>query len=412
MKASAFAMTRRAAVLAGILLVLVLVWAVFYRQIHGSLAVRLLLNSACPSEEAFFDLAKQTDDPAEFLDRCWATGKIPHRQLVAAFLSANALANAPWFGRAEPLVLAGAVDADESVRELALAILSARRSSRLLECAQAQLKDVDPMLRLLGLEYVRRADPQRAVPIVIPLLEDPDMRVVAEAEVALMRWSGEDYGVRARLAVPAQEGANSGIVDPANAEAIRRGVERRKEWWQVHAREYPPGVAIGSPNRLAGDFDRATPDFALKNISGRKVRLSDFRGKVVLLNFWATWCSACLKEIPDLIALQTNEGNKIAIIGVAMDGVPDEDGEHAEGDSGKKDVEKVQVRVARAVKARGINYPVLLDPHGSAGRQFNGGELPTTVILDAGGHVRRRFIGERSLKVFEAMVAEAQSRQN
>jgi hypothetical protein len=63
--------------------------------------------------------------------------------------------------------------------------------------------------------------------------------------------------------------------------------------------------------------------------------------------------------------------------------------------------------VARAVQARGINYPVLLDPDNEVGGRFNGGELPTTVILDASGRVRRRFIGERSLKVFKAMLAEA-----
>jgi len=59
------------------------------------------------------------------------------------------------------------------------------------------------------------------------------------------------------------------------------------------------------------------------------------------------------------------------------------------------------------VKARGINYPVLVDPEGAVGRRFNGGELPTTVIIDAQGRLRRRFIGERSLDVFEAMIAQA-----
>jgi hypothetical protein len=57
------------------------------------------------------------------------------------------------------------------------------------------------------------------------------------------------------------------------------------------------------------------------------------------------------------------------------------------------------------VKALGINYPVLLDPEAAVGRRFNGGQLPTTAIIDAQGRLRRRFIGERSLKVFEAMIA-------
>jgi hypothetical protein len=67
----------------------------------------------------------------------------------------------------------------------------------------------------------------------------------------------------------------------------------------------------------------------------------------------------------------------------------------------------VREKVARVAQARGINYPVLLDPKNEAGGRYQGGELPTTVIVDAAGHVRRRFIGPRSLAVFEALLAEA-----
>ena len=409
MKSTPFAVTRRATVLAAVLLALLLIWVLFHGQIHRGLAVRMLLNSRSPREETMFDLAKQSNDPVAFLKRCWATGRIPHRRLVAAFLNANALANPPWFPRAEPLVLAGTVDADESVRELALAILAARRSPELLECARAQLSDIDPMLRLLGLDYLRKVDPPRAVPMVIPLLDDPDLRVVAEAEVCLARWSKQDYGVRARLAIPVPDAEHGAVVDPANVEVIRRGVERRKQWWQAHAREYPVATPPNSVDTHGADSGRSyAPDFQLLDLTGRKVRLSDLRGKVVLLNFWATWCSACLAEIPDLVALQNKLGSQIAIVGIALDGVPDEEGEQEEGDSGKagQSLKQIKAIVARAVKARRINYPVLLDPRGSAGGQFDGGELPTTVLLDTKGQVRRRFIGERNLKVFEAMVAE------
>jgi len=141
--------------------------------------------------------------------------------------------------------------------------------------------------------------------------------------------------------------------------------------------------------------------------------LNQFRGKVVLLNFWATWCTACLAEIPDLIALQNKLGDQVAIVGVALDGVPDEHG-HVPGEeeSGTTDhrehsMESARAKVVRAVKALGINYTVLCDPKSSLGAQFNGGELPTTVLIDPQGCVRRRFIGERNLTVFQAMVNEA-----
>lgn len=61
----------------------------------------------------------------------------------------------------------------------------------------------------------------------------------------------------------------------------------------------------------------------------------------------------------------------------------------------------------RLAHARGINYPVLLDPEAIVGRRFNGGELPTTIIIDRNGYVRRRFIGERTVTVFRAMLTEA-----
>jgi hypothetical protein len=69
----------------------------------------------------------------------------------------------------------------------------------------------------------------------------------------------------------------------------------------------------------------------------------------------------------------------------------------------KRDHEKV----AHTAKARHINYPVFLDKHNEVGGRYNGGELPTTVIVDAQGNVRRRFIGARNPSVFEAMIAEA-----
>jgi hypothetical protein len=121
-----------------------------------------------------------------------------------------------------------------------------------------------------------------------------------------------------------------------------------------------------------------------------------------------------LAEIPDLIALQEKAGSQIVILGVALDGVPDE---HDDAPGFEHNVKAqregtlasaVRVKVERAAEKLRINYPVLLDPKNSIGGQYNGGELPTTVILDGDGRVRRRFIGERDLTVFQAMIAEAE----
>jgi hypothetical protein len=93
--------------------------------------------------------------------------------------------------------------------------------------------------------------------------------------------------------------------------------------------------------------------------------------------------------------------------------VPDEEGDipgeeaNEKSHKGKPSLSAVRAKVERAVRARHINYPVLLDPRNSVGGQYNGGELPTTIILDSTGRVRRRFIGERDLSVFQAMLTEA-----
>ena len=403
----------RTAILAGILLVLGLAWLCFHRQLSGLLAAHLLLSSNNPRDEFFEEVSRQSADPVDFLNRSWATGKITHRQLVSAFLRSSAVTNAEWFARAEPLVLAGTADADMSVRESALAVLETRRSPRLFEKARAQLGDIDPMLRLLGLDYLRKTDPQLAVPAVVTMLDDPDLRVVAHAEVALMRWSGADFGVRMHMAVPAQGGGDPAGIDRANAEAIRRGAEQRKQWWQTHAQDYQARPVVPATDDSLPPKWWTVPDFRLQNLSGGTVRLSDLRGKVVLLNFWASWCPACLAEIPELISLQNKLGDQIAIVGIALDGVPDEEGDVPGDERGRQpgagalSLKAIRETVGRAVKRHSINYTVLLDPGNSTGSLFNGGELPTTVILDKAGRVRRRFIGERSLKVFEAMVAEA-----
>jgi hypothetical protein len=106
-------------------------------------------------------------------------------------------------------------------------------------------------------------------------------------------------------------------------------------------------------------------------------------------------------------------GERIADIGVALDGLPDEhqhnpnDKHGADEHSVGKSLSEIRKKVLRAIQTRNISYPVVLDPTGEVGGRFNGGELPTTVIIDANGQMRRRFLGERSLAVFESMVNEA-----
>jgi thiol-disulfide isomerase/thioredoxin len=147
----------------------------------------------------------------------------------------------------------------------------------------------------------------------------------------------------------------------------------------------------------------------------------------VLINFWTTWCTACLAEIPALIELQKRQGENLVILGVSLDYVPDSHGHiggHGSGlsyraDDGHEDhaghdhedhyapsLKEIRAKVSRTAKKLGINYTMLMDERNEVGARFNGGELPTNVLVDPQGNVRRRFVGARALPVFEAMLAE------
>jgi len=117
------------------------------------------------------------------------------------------------------------------------------------------------------------------------------------------------------------------------------------------------------------------PDFELSSLGGKRVRLSGFRGKAVLLNFWATWCEPCKIEMPWFVELQNQYGSQgLQVIGVAMD------------DTGKGQIEKFAQQI-------GVNYPVLLGTE-SVGEAYGGVEgLPTTFYLDREGKVVARVIG-------------------
>ena len=91
----------RMAGLCGMLLVLLLAWIFFRHQIERPLAVHFILSSNAPREESFNELAVESGNPVDFLNRSWATGKIAHRELVAEFLKSCALTNPPWFSEAE-----------------------------------------------------------------------------------------------------------------------------------------------------------------------------------------------------------------------------------------------------------------------------------------------------------------------
>ena len=141
----------------------------------------------------------------------------------------------------------------------------------------------------------------------------------------------------------------------------------------------------GAPTiRLVKNPDQA-PDFKLTSIDGKPLSLASLRGKVILLNFWATWCGPCRAEIPDLVELQNKYKDKMQVLGL----VTDDDDEDA---------------VKKFVNSFGINYPVAMATP-DIRLQYGGiPALPTSFVIDLEGRVVQKHEGLRDPVLYETEV--------
>ncbi len=129
-------------------------------------------------------------------------------------------------------------------------------------------------------------------------------------------------------------------------------------------------------NGLSSADSTVLPDVTVETLDGSSIALGEQDGNVLLINFWATWCTPCRKEIPDLVDLQNELGGKgLTVIGVSLD---------REGASAVKPF----------ADKHGINYPVVLDPNAELESKLGPLQaLPTTLIVNPNGVITRRIVG-------------------
>jgi len=127
-------------------------------------------------------------------------------------------------------------------------------------------------------------------------------------------------------------------------------------------------------SQLQGDVEKA-PDFTLVNIEGKNVSLSDYKGKVVIIDFWATWCGPCRRGIPDLIDLQNKYKDKLAVIGISLD------------------MANTKPKVPDFVNQMGINYPIVYFDDKVINDYGGINAIPTTFIIDKNGNIVKKIVG-------------------
>ena len=134
--------------------------------------------------------------------------------------------------------------------------------------------------------------------------------------------------------------------------------------------KYIESLGIATPEGM-----KAT-DFTLKTLGGKDASLSDYQGKIVFLNFWATWCPPCREEVPSMENLyQKFKDQDFAILAI--------------------DLRESQETVEKFVQENGLNFTVLLDPKGKIGSAYMVANIPTTYLLDKKGEIIGKIIGGR-----------------
>ena len=148
------------------------------------------------------------------------------------------------------------------------------------------------------------------------------------------------------------------------------------------------GLALaGGLFALSRRGPKRAPDFAVTDLQGRTVRLSALRGKVVVLNLWATWCAPCVEEMPSIERLwSTLRGDGFALLAVSQD------------EEGRRSVEPFVQRMK-------FSFPVFLDPEHEVGDRYGVWGYPETFVIDRNGYVVERVIGPRDWASPESLAA-------
>jgi len=139
-------------------------------------------------------------------------------------------------------------------------------------------------------------------------------------------------------------------------------------------------------SKVQQDKEIKAPDFILYDVDSNKVKLSDYSGKVVILDFWATWCPPCRRGIPDLISIQSEYKDNLVVIGISLDD------ETTQGD------------IPSFMKSFGINYPIVFGTMDVVTAYGNIEAIPTSFIIDQSGNIVKSYMGLVPKEIIEGEI--------
>ncbi|WP_339229201.1 redoxin domain-containing protein [Oceanobacillus sp. FSL K6-2867] len=143
-------------------------------------------------------------------------------------------------------------------------------------------------------------------------------------------------------------------------------------------------AGLAAADNVGTESGQKAPDFKLMTNDGEMVQLSDFKGKRVLLNFWATWCPPCREEMPDIDRFYKDKDVIVLAVNIT-------------------NMEMNQKTVDEFIATYGLTFPILMDEEGQVSQLYRISPIPTTYLIDSGGIIRQRIYGAMD---YEQMVTE------
>ncbi len=160
----------------------------------------------------------------------------------------------------------------------------------------------------------------------------------------------------------------------------------------IPGKNYTSSTKVVDNSNLSGinnnQSENLAPNFTLLDTEGNNVSLSDYKGKVVIINFWTTWCGPCRYEIPDLVQLYEKYNQDLIVLGISLDY------------DGPAVVPQFEERIG------GVNYPLLYGNNNISNLYGGVTGVPTTFIIDRNMQVFKKYLGYRSPEVIEKDINE------